>query len=278
MGVNRFADLTETEWAAFVKRGSKHGKNARLRTKKVASADELLAQVGGSLPNSVDWLNVKGMVGAIKDQGQCGSCWAFATTFAVESSHNLLVNGTDPVSLSEQQLVSCDTEQAGCNGGDQLPALKWLAKQKGGQCSEAAYPYTSGTGNDGVCKTTCTGIVHVTDGIEVEARNETALMAALAYTPLSMSVDASSNGWQLYAGGVYTAKCKCDTLSCLDHAVGGVGYGTDSASGFDFWNIRNSWGADWGENGYIRLARGTAYLPGGQCGALLDNQYATTSE
>ena len=77
--------------------------------------------------------------------------------------------------------------------------------------------------------------------MEVQAKNETALMAAIATRPISLSVDASSNGWQLYAGGVYTAACKCNKLSCLDHAVGGVGYGTDAASGEDFWIVRNSW-------------------------------------
>ena len=149
------------------------------------------------------------------------------------------------------------------NGGDQLPALQWLATTAG-QCTEAAYPYTSGGGTTGKCKTACTGVVKVTGGVEVEAKNETALLAAIASVPLSLSVDASSNGWQLYAGGVYTAACKCNKLSCLDHAVGGVGYGTDPKSG-DYYIVRNSWSAGWGENGYIRLARGDKYGPEGQC-------------
>jgi hypothetical protein len=143
-----------------------------------------------------------------------------------------------------------------------VPALQWLATTAG-QCTEAAYPYTSGGGNTGKCKTACKGVVKVTGGVEVATKNETALLAAIASVPLSLSVDASSNGWQLYAGGVYTAACKCNKLACLDHAVGGVGYGTDPKSG-DFYIVRNSWSAGWGENGYIRLARGDKYGPEGQ--------------
>jgi cathepsin L len=113
--------------------------------------------------------------------------------------------------------------------------------------------------------------------VEVQAKNETALMAAIATRPISLSVDASSNGWQLYAGGVYTAACKCNKLSCLDHAVGGVGYGTDAASGEDFWIVRNSWSKSWGEEGYIRIAKGAKYGPEGQCGIIQDNQWAEVS-
>jgi hypothetical protein len=179
MGVNQFADLTTDEFivASGQRRSSKA---ARLPNVRVADTEELLAQLG-ALPAAVDWRNVSGMVNPIKDQGQCGSCecatvrrrrcarasaldrrpfyaaspppppthilagWAFGTAFAVESAHALLAKGKDLVSLSEQQIVSCDKQEAGCNGGDQLPALEWLATTTG-LCTEADYPYTSGGG------------------------------------------------------------------------------------------------------------------------------------
>ena len=276
MGVNQFADLTVEEFrvASGQKRGA--GKRGKMAASRVGDADEQILALGGSLPAAVDWRNVTGMVLPVKDQGQCGSCWAFATTFAVESAHALLTKGADLVSLSEQQVVSCDKTEDGCNGGDQLPALQWLATTSG-QCTEKEYPYTSGGGADGTCKKTCTPRVTVTGGVEVAAKNETALMAALATLPISLSVDASSNGWQLYAGGVYTSACKCNKLACLDHAVGGVGFGTDTKTGEDFWIVRNSWSASWGEDGYIRIARGAKYGPEGQCGILQDNQWAEVS-
>lgn len=119
---------------------------------------------------------------------------------------------------------------------DLSSAMKWLATV-GGQCSEADYPYTSGGGNTGSCKKTCTAAVKVTGGVEVAKHNETALQAAIYRAPLSLSVDASSNDWQLYAGGVYDASCKCKSESCLDHGVGGVGWGV-TASGEEYWIVK----------------------------------------
>ena len=131
---------------------------------------------------------------------------------------------------------------SGCDGGDQLPALQWLAKQPG-ICTEVAYPYTSGGGTTGSCKKTCTPFLKIANGVEVPPHNDTALMTAIANYPLSVSVDASDDQiWQLYSGGVVTGKCgTCKSASCLDHGVGGIGYGT-SATGVDYWQIKNSWG------------------------------------
>ena len=97
----------------------------------------------------------------------------------------------------------------------------------------------------------------------------------MATVPVSLSVDASSNDWQSYSGGTYDHPCKCNTDGCLDHGVGGVGYGTDAAGG-DIWYVKNSWGADWGDKGYIMLQRGLATLgKGGACGVMIDNQVIT---
>ena len=139
--------------------------------------------------------------------------------------------------------MSCDNRDGnqGCNGGEQITAMQWLVKQPG-QCSEASYPYTSGAaGKDGKCEKTCTPVVKITQAIELPKEDGNTLEIAIAAQPLSLSVDASANWWQSYAGGVVTRSCVCTKDSCLDHGVGAAGYGTD-ASGEQFWLVRNSWG------------------------------------
>lgn len=196
---------------------------------------------------------------------------------ATEGAH-FIQNGT-LLSLSEQQIVSCDYKNGdgndGCNGGEQIVALDWLAKQPG-QCTETAYPYKSGNGNTLKCITGCAPAVKIAKGVELAPKNETLLMAAIAMVPLSLSVDASANFWQFYSGGVVTEACKCDNDNCLDHGVGGVGYSTDS-QGRDYWIVKNSWGTDWGMSGYILLQRGADFNPYGQCGVQIDNAYAVAA-
>ena len=182
-----------------------------------------------------------------------GSCWAFAVIGAVEGAW--ATAGNTLTSLSEQQIVSCDKADgnAGCNGGEQITAMQWLAKQKG-LCTEKDYPYTSGGGKDGKCETTCTPAMKITAGVELPARNESMLMAAIAMTPLSLSVDASDDSiWQSYSGGVVTASCPCNKDSCLDHGVTAVGYGSDGTN--DYFTVKNSWGTDWGVSVSLRLKR-----------------------
>jgi len=239
---------------------------------------ELLESMA-ALPASVNWTAGAGPKGiradvGVKDQAQCGSCWAFATVGAVEGAWATAGNAL--TSLSEQQIVSCDKKggNAGCNGGEQITAMDWIAKDTKGLCTEAAYPYTSGTGKDGKCETTCTPAVAIKKGVELPARNESVLMGAIAMTPLSLSVDASDDKiWQSYAGGVVTESCPCNKDSCLDHGVTAIGYGTSGTN--DFYLIKNSWGTDWGMSGYILLGRGPKYGPGGQCGVIIDNAYVT---
>jgi len=265
---NAFTDLTHEEFLAQRVGGAKKPAAKKGTTRAEFEAKFPRKDLLAAPPTSVDWRPL-GAVTPIKDQGQCGSCWAFATTVATEGS--TFVNSSKLISLSEQQIVSCDKADGnqGCNGGDQLPAMQWL-KKTGGQCSEADYPYKSGGGNTGKCETTCKPAVVITDATEVPKADENALMAAIALNPISLSVDASGNGWQSYGGGVYSTHCKCASVSCLDHGVGGVGY-TDAS-----WTVKNSWGTSWGEKGYILLARGSSYGPTGQCGVMIDNQYTAS--
>ena len=292
--LNQFSDLTHAEFKARYVGGKRRAGKAA-----AVSAARALPSAAAP-PASVDW-RAQGAVTPVKDQGQCGSCWAFATTVATEGA--TFVNSSKLISLSEEQIVSCDKADgnAGCNGGDQLPAMQWL-KKTGGQCSEADYPYTSGGGKDGKCKTTCKPATVIYSAIEVPARDETALMTAIAGQPVSLSVDASGNGWQSYGGGVYSKACACTNENCLDHGVGGVGYGSDATAG-DFWIVKNSWAASWGDKGcvnaavvhftlvfshpiylshpfpnrYIMLGRGQKYGATGQCGVQVDNQYVTAA-
>jgi C1A family cysteine protease len=201
-----------------------------------------------SLPASVDWTTA-GAVTPIKDQGQCGSCWAFSTVMAIEGG--LFVNTGSLVSLSEQDLVSCDHNgDQGCNGGLMDQAFAWV--EQNGICSEADYPYTSGTGTTGDCVATCAPVATITGFTDVPANDETALAAAVVTQPVSVAIEADKSVFQLYKSGILSSAA-CGTQ--LDHGVGVVGYGTEA--GTDYWKVKNSWGASWGMDGYILLARGT---------------------
>jgi cathepsin L len=178
-------------------------------------------------------------------------------------------------SFSEQQLVDCDNlsnggRDHGCNGGLMDNAFNWIGKN-GGLCSEAAYPYVSGTTKTaGTCQTTCklvsgSKIVSHTD---VPTKSDDAMMTAIAKQPVSIAIEADQREFQLYKSGVFTGACGTN----LDHGVLVVGYGT--MDGLDYYRVKNSWSTSWGANGYIYLGRGAQYNQGsGQCGILLQGSY-----
>ncbi|KAF3948663.1 hypothetical protein CMV_025366 [Castanea mollissima] len=208
-------------------------------------SDRYAYQSGEELPESVDWRE-KGAVVDVKDQGQCGSCWAFSTIGAVEGI-NKIVTG-DLISLSEQELVDCDqTYNQGCNGGLMDYAFQFIINN-GGIDSEEDYPYKA---RDGSCDPNRRNARVVTiDGYEdVPTNDEKALMKAVANQPVSVAIEAGGRAFQLYDSGIFTGLCGTQ----LDHGVVAVGYGTEN--GVDYWLVRNSWGSDWGEKGYIKLER-----------------------
>jgi len=213
-------------------------------------------------PASVDW-TTKGAVTPVKDQGQCGSCWSFSTTGSLEGAY-FLKNG-NLISFSEQNLVSCDTVDAGCNGGLMDNAFKWT-KSNGGLCTEAAYPYTSGTTqvngacNQGSC-TKNTGVAP-TSYTDVTKNSDDALKSALAQQPVSVAIQANQPAFQFYSSGVLTGSCG----TRLDHGVLAVGYGTWT-DGTPYYKVKNSWGPSWGMDGYI-LIEADVSQRGGQCGIL----------
>lgn len=200
-----------------------------------------------SLDGSLDWV-AKGAVNPIKNQGQCGSCWAFSTVCNLEGA-GFVTTGT-LVSVSEQEIVDCDNNDNGCDGGLPSSALQW-SSQHGGVASEQNYPYTA---RDGSCRRSIGAVIHNT-GYQRISQDEGQIAQALAtYGPLSICVDA--NGFNGYNGGVLqNPSC---SKSALNHAINIVGYGRDNV---DYWKVRNSWGTGWGERGYIRMYRGNC-----QCG------------
>ncbi|CAM8935972.1 unnamed protein product [Rhodiola kirilowii] len=262
LGMNKFADLTNEEY-----RERFLGVKSDARRRRVSSvrSDRYVPRVGDSLPESVDWRK-EGAVVDVKDQGQCGSCWAFSTIAAVEGI-NKIVTG-DLISLSEQELVDCDTTyNEGCNGGLMDYAFEFIIKN-GGIDSEADYPYKA---NDGKCDTYRKNARVVSiDGYEdVPVNNESALQKAVANQPIAVAIEAGGRAFQLYQSGVFTGTCG----TALDHGVAAVGYGTDN--GKDYWIVRNSWGSSWGENGYIRMERNVAVAgtATGKCGIAMEASY-----
>jgi C1A family cysteine protease len=259
LGINKFADVSQEEFSA---RYLGYRPSMRATGPTETEDDSQMSDI--SLPESVDWV-AAGAVTGVKNQGQCGSCWSFSTTGSVEGAWFLKTG--DLISLSEQQLVDCSGPEGnqGCNGGMMDQAFEYIIKN-GGICSETAYPYTASQGS--CASINCTSVAHISSYVDVQPKNDTALMIAVAQQPVSVAVEADGLDWQFYMGGVVTDACG----SNLDHGVLVVGYGTDATAG-DFWKVKNSWGPEWGEQGYIRIGRGAKFDPSGECGILLDPSY-----
>lgn len=239
VGVNKFSHFTTEEFVAQFT-GVKGG-----RTTKPDDADMGMLEAGVRA-NAVDWTNVGNMpvVGPVKDQGQCGSCWAFSGVGVLESAFALA--GGELTSLSEQQLLDCEGD--GCEGGWPYEALTYFGQN--GVCSEKSYGYSATWTADGnTChKEECDVVVQpgVVTGFKNVARSLNALESALNQQPVSITVYVDS-GFSAYRSGVYTHACGAE--EDINHAVIAVGYDSDS------FKVRNSWGPDWGENGYIRIGK-----------------------
>jgi len=240
LGVNQHADLRDDEVKRM--RGFKPSKAEK------KPAPQFLAPANVQLPESVDWRE-HGYVTPVKDQGQCGSCWAFSATGSLEGQHFRQTGKL--VSLSEQNLVDCSGAYGneGCDGGLMDQAFAYIKDNKGID-TELSYPYTA---EDGTCVFSKASVgAEDTGFVDVASGSEAALMKAVATVgPVSVAIDASNFSFQLYQEGVYEED-DCSPVD-LDHGVLVVGYGQEN--GKDYWLVKNSWGESWGENGYIKVAR-----------------------
>jgi C1A family cysteine protease len=192
---------------------------------------------------AIDWV-AKGKTTPVKNQEQCGSCWAFSTTETVESAN--LMAGNNMAIGAPQEIVDCDSSDQGCNGGDPREALGWVVNH-GGLDTESCYPYIAEDESCMSSKCSPSPNLKISTVIPV-AEDETQIYSQLQNMPLSICCDAEP--WQYYNGGVLTAS-QCG-LS-IDHAIQLTGYSPEQGG---YWIVRNSWGADWGENGYIYLQYG----------------------
>jgi len=257
LGMNAFGDLTPEEFY------STHLGYKRVETPYIRSVNRPERLAMSPLADSLDW-RTSGAVTPIKDQGQCGSCWAFSTTGSVEGAY-FLKTGT-LVSVSEQQLVDCSTQNAGCNGGLMDYAFEWIISNKG-ITGESDYPYKA---VDGTCKKNQPVRATIKSYKDVTPNSNTAFKAAVNIGPLSVAIEADQSAFQFYTSGVFSGTCGKN----LDHGVLVVGYGTDSGNAY--YIVKNSWGTSWGEKGYMRMIdKATLNSGSGQCGILSEPSYPT---
>jgi len=261
---NQFTDLTTDEFVLNV-----HGKNGRcfsgVRPHYTVGGKSVKSAEPVNVPASVDW-TTQGVVTPVKNQGDCGSCWAFSATGSIECDSAIKTGKL--YSLSEQQLVDCSSAEGndGCNGGEMDDAFKYVMKE-GGLCSETEYPYK---GVDGTCKSSSCGTKYdpISSYTDVTKRDETALLDAAAVGCVSVAIEANQFAFQYYSSGVLTGECG----TSLDHGVLVVGYGV--LNGDDYWKVKNSWGTDWGENGYVLICRScNKNGDQGECGINDDPSY-----
>jgi len=239
-GLTKYADMTPEEF-----------KSTLLGYIRPAERSDVgvLAPKDIDVPQTLDW-RTQNMVTPVKNQEQCGSCWAFSVTENIESMYCMKnqIDCTTFPPLAPQEIVDCDTVDQGCNGGDPPTAYQFVI-QEGGMEDESDYPYTA---QDGTCAFQANLVKVTISNWQYATQNsdETTMQSNLvSWGPLSICVDAEP--WQDYTGGVLMAS---DCSTQLDHCVQLVGY--DMTQSTPFWIVRNSWGADWGENGYIRLQYG----------------------
>ena len=261
MGVNQFTDLTSQEFKSIYASG--------LKSSLGSFGCVPFSSQGTNVPAAIDWTK-SGVVNPVRDQGYCGSCWAFATTANAESVWAISTGKL--LDLSEEFLVDCASGTGyfnmGCNGGQPDSAFKYMINN--GQCTDASYPYTSGaTGKSGPCQKCTSAGVKFTSCYDVTPNNQLVLKAAVSKQPVAIAIEASSRYFQSYSSGILTDAIQCGTT--LDHAVEIVGYGTES--GIDYWKVRNSWGTLWGEAGYVRIKKSSSTNDPGVCGVAMEPSF-----
>jgi len=255
IGINQFADRTPEEIKKVL--GYKVPEGTITKTPTVLDTV--------NVADSIDW-RAKGAVTKVKNQGQCGSCWSFSTTGAMEGAH--FIKTGNLVSISEQNLVDCSWLNHGCNGGMMDLAFKYAESYP--LETEAEYPYTAKTGLFACKYDKSKGVVKVNTYNDVPKSSSAALKAALNNGPVSVAIQADQDVFHKYTGGIITAGCG----TSLDHGVLAVGYATDAATNTEYYIVKNSWTASWGEKGYVRIA---VQDGAGQCGIQMSASYPETN-
>ncbi|XP_016437926.2 senescence-specific cysteine protease SAG39 [Nicotiana tabacum] len=245
LGINEFADITSEE---FFARYTGLNMPSHLPSSPISSTEFKINDLTDDMPSNLDWRE-KGAVTEVKQQGHCGCCWAFSAVGALEGAYQIATG--QKVELSEQELLDCTTNNNGCNGGFMTNAFEFII-QNGGISTESDYPYE--TQQDTCRSQELTPAVKISS-YQVVPESETALLQAVTQQPVSIGISASQE-FQFYQGGTYQGSC----ADRINHAVTAIGYGTDE-QGQNYWLLKNSWGTSWGENGFMRIIRGT----GGHC-------------
>ena len=235
LGINNFTDISREEFRSIYLSG--------LLEKPYSYNYSFHNNSNNSIPSSMDW-RAGGLVTNVKDQGQCGSCWAFSTTGTLEGQHAKTSGSL--VSLSEQNLVDCSSQNEGCDGGWPTLAMEYI--KKNGIDSESSYQYD---GNDESCAYNRSNVAsYLNDIVLIPSGNMSSLYNAIGLVgPISIAIDAEDD-FQFYKAGIYSSSlCSSDNL---DHAVLAVGYSTFKNTSFII--VKNSWGSDWGMDGYIYMS------------------------
>jgi C1A family cysteine protease len=256
LGENYFMDLSQEEFKQF--------HNLQIESKSITNTcSSFTSSTSSYTPSSIDWRE-KGAVTPVKDQGQCGSCWAFSSTGSMEGAWEIKTGSL--ISFSEEQLIDCSYGKKygnfGCNGGLMDSAFQYAVDY--GMCSEEDYSYTASIEN---CEQ-CVPLAHFSGCIDVTPNNEADLEKAVAMGPVSVAIEADAKVFQFYKSGIIS-DTSCGTN--LDHGVLIVGYGADDST--DYWIVKNSWGTSWGENGYVRIQKTDSTNTKGICGIAMQPSY-----
>ena len=258
-GITKFSDLTKQEFKRIYL-------NLKYDAMAMANFDPTIVKVSNAAPAAYDWRDY-GRVSPVKDQGSCGSCWAFSTIANLEGLY--YANKGVMKTFSEQMLVDCDTSDSGCNGGLMEYAFTWL--KKNGVMLDSDYPYK---GVKSTCKSdkskyvdmTVTGYKKLGSSYSTWSAVDEDEVKEFLYETGPLAIALNADPLQTYVSGILDKTSNQCPTSGINHAVTLVGYGTGSV---DYWIVKNSWGKSWGESGYFRIRRGN-----GTCGV---NCYITTA-
>jgi len=255
LGINQFSDLTFDEF--------KTNYIGKLDSSVNRYGCQSYTSLANNTPDNLDWRS-QNVVTPVKNQEQCGSCWAFSSTGAIESVW--AITKGELINLSEQELVDCATGikygGRGCNGGQMDGAFKYVKTY--GQCSNTEYPYKA---TDSSC-VKCTEVVYISDCFDVKPNDQISLKGAVSQQPVSVAIEADTFYFQSYAGGILDSPL-CGTT--LDHGVLIVGYGIEN--GQNYWLVKNSWGVTWGIDGYVKILKTNSTNDPGICGIAMQPSF-----